>query len=128
MRKITTIEKDCFYMWIEKTPPKQHNKVKDIIIGDSIGGIIKSTGMAKFKKFFDKDLKKERSVAYRYEKRFKKEKNTKWFIISQTELTKNRVQGCKEFHVIDILDHKLFETQKGTRPLRKKHYYYIVNF
>ena len=101
MKKITTIEKDCFYLWIDK-PQKEGelHKMKDIIIGDNIGKYIKDTGMAKFKKFFEKDLKREKSVAYRYEKRFKKESDTKWFIISQLELNKGRVQGCKTFDEI----------------------------
>ncbi len=128
MKKITTIENDCFYLWITKTEPNQHDKVKDIIIGDKVGSIIKATGMIKFKKFFEKDLKKERTVAYRYEKRFKKEKDSRWFIISQVELTKSKVPGCKTFDTITILDHKQFETQQSRKPLRKKHHYYIVTF
>ena len=71
MKKITTIEKDCFYAWFDKTTPEE--SFKDIIIGDSVGGLLKSSGVVKFKKFFEKDLKNERSVAYRYESRFKRE-------------------------------------------------------
>ena len=129
MKNITTIENDCFYMWIDKpADPTHKQKMREILIGDSIGGYIKSTGIAKFKKFFEKDLKKERSVAYKYEKRFKKEKDTKWFIISQIELTKGKVQGCETFDEITAIDHTDFIKPNGRKPLRKKHYYYIVTF
>ena len=127
MTKITTIEKDCFYHWITK--PENGNQIsKEILIGNSVGKLVKETGMAKFKKFFEKDLKRERSVAYRYEKRFKKEPNSKWFIISLLELTKNRVQGCKSFDEITQIEGSQFCTTKNIRPFKKKHYFYIVTF
>lgn len=129
MRKITNIENDCFYIWLDKhEKPKKHLKFREILIGDSIGGYLKDTGMVKFKKFFEKDLKKERSIAYRFEKRFKKEPGSKWFIISKIELTKGKVSGCKDFHKIEILNHKQFKKTNNAKPLRKEHYYYIVNF
>jgi hypothetical protein len=129
MKKITTIEKDGFYLWIEKPKtPKEKNKVKDVLIGDSVGGIIRSTGMIKFKKFFEKDLKKERSVAYRYESRFKKEKGTTWFLISQVELNKGRVQGCKTFNQITVLKPNDLVTPNGKRPIKKKSFFYVITF
>jgi len=129
MKKITTIEKDCLYLWIEKPKdPKLKFKKKDIIIGDSIGEYVRSQGMIKLKKFFEKDLKRERTVAYRYEKRFSKERDSKWFIISQSELNKSKIQGCKTFNKITMLTHNDFEKTNGRKPLRKKHYYYIVTF
>lgn len=129
MNKITTIEKDCFYIWLEKPADTNlHPIISEIVVGDSVSGILKTTGIIKFKKFFEKDLKKDRSIAYRYEKRFKKENGSRWFIISQVELTKNKIAGCKSFEPINIITHRDIYNQSGRNPIRKVHYYYIVNF
>lgn len=127
MRKITTIEKDCFYMWLNKPKdPKAHLKVREILIGDSVGTKLKDKGIVKFKKFFHKDLKKERSVAYRLQNTFKKEKDSRWFVISKAEIRKP--VGADVFELITVIDSKQFFNTKGRRPLRGKHYFYIITF
>ena len=129
MKKVKTIENDCAYIKLDK--PNRTNtelKLKEIVVGDIIIQKLKETGIVKLKKFLHKDTIKERNVAYKYEKNFKKENDSRWFVISEIELLKHKIPDCSEFYNMHIVDHNIIKKTNGVLPLKKKHYYYIVVF
>jgi hypothetical protein len=130
MKTIDKIEKDCLYMWINNpnTPTNEcdYPTLKDLIIGETVVSTLLDTGSVKLKKFFERNVKLERSVAYKQETVFSKEENSKWFIISQKPI--NKIRNCKEFYKITFLKQNYFHKINRKQAFTKNCFYYVVIF